>query len=228
MNIHTTSFLEADVTITVWFSSRNHILAVTITICMAPLPSLCSNILPEKPHKSVVNSYTWEKVPKREHIIKVSYIYSDIFIICQISLSSPPIECTIRFFSNSLKVCCQIVCALLVRMKHPGAAFSSSLQYSQFNSILQYSKFIAIFTPRTASLVRPAPLVWVECRRGKTQHFWIEEQQVGRGTLGGRRFVLIGCLQFLNFSRKCFTCNFTIMHLCGEKEVGKQMPGSSP
>ena len=87
-----------------------------------PLPSLCSNILPEKPHKSVVNSYTWEKVPKREHIIKVSYIYSDIFIICQISLSSPPIECTIGFFSDSLKVCCQIVCALLVRMKHPGGS----------------------------------------------------------------------------------------------------------
>ena len=96
------------------------------------------------------------------------------------------------------------------------------------NSILQYSKFIAIFTPHTASLVRPAPLVWVEYRRGKTQHFWREEQQVGRGTLGGRRFVLIGCLQFLNFSRKYFTCHFTIMHLCGEKEVGKQMPGSSP
>ena len=91
MNIHTIYFLAGAVTITVWFSSRNHILAVTVTICMAPLPSLCSNILPEKPHKSVVNSYTWEKVPKREHIIKFSYIYSDIFIISQISLSSPPI-----------------------------------------------------------------------------------------------------------------------------------------
>ena len=91
MNIHTIYFLAGAVTITVWFSSRNHILAVTVTICMAPLPSLCSNILPEKPHKSVVNSYTWEKVPKRDHIIKFSYFYSDIFIISQISLSSPPI-----------------------------------------------------------------------------------------------------------------------------------------
>ena len=139
----------------------------------------------------------------------------------------------VGFWSDSLKVGClfessQIICALLLRMKHPGAAFSSSLQYSQINSILQYSKFIAIFTPHTASLVRPAPHVWVECRKGKTQHFWKEEQQVGRGTLGGRRFVLIGCLQFLNFSRKYFTYHFTILHLCGEKEVGKQMPGSSP
>ena len=125
----------------------------------------------------------------------------------------------VGFLSDSLFESSQIIRALLVRMKHPGAAFSSSLQYS---------KLIAIFTPHTTSLVRPAPLVWVECRRGKTQHFWKEELQVGRGTLWGRRFVLIGCLQFLDFSRKYFTCHFTIMHLCAEKEVGKQMPGSSP
>ena len=130
----------------------------------------------------------------------------------------------VGFLSDSLFESSQIIRALLVRMKHPGAAVHCNI----YSSILQYSKFIAIFTPHTTSLVRPAPLVWVECRRGKTQHFWIEELQVGRGTLWGRRFVLIGCLQFLDFSRKYSTCHFTIMHLCGEKEVGKQMPGSSP
>ena len=49
MNIHTTSFLEADVTITVWFSSRNHILAVTVTICMAPTISMLQYLARKAP-----------------------------------------------------------------------------------------------------------------------------------------------------------------------------------
>ena len=35
--------------------------AITVTICLPPVPSLCPNIAPEKPHKDVVNSYRWEK-----------------------------------------------------------------------------------------------------------------------------------------------------------------------
>lgn len=31
--------------------------AITVTIWVRPVPSLCPNILPEKPHKTVVNSY---------------------------------------------------------------------------------------------------------------------------------------------------------------------------
>ena len=49
---------------------------ITVTIWVRPVPSLCPNIVPEQPHKTVANTYRWDKLPVWKH--QRSHIYSQV------------------------------------------------------------------------------------------------------------------------------------------------------